>query len=517
MQEQYLENSTPIIIGGGQFTEKDVSPEKAHPPMGIAGEAAKAAIFDTGLGKSIANQIDTIAAIRIFPDSSNRPRLQIPFGRAENPPRAIASRIGANPENAIYGNVGGNTPQKYINEMAERITAGEVKIALLAGSEAIKTAQNALRNDVMLDWGEEYEGTQEDRGIGEKLFTPHEFSHGVGIPVQTYPLFENALRYHKELSLESHMLQMGALFSKFSDVAEANPYSFYGYSRTAQELITVTDANRWIGFPYPKWLNAMDGVNQGAAIVMTSVGKAKELGIDPKRWVFLHGCAEANEKINVTERVNYYSSPAIGVNTRRALSMAGLTLSDINYFDFYSCFPSAVELACEELELSYEDPRGFTVTGGLPFFGGPGNNYTMHAIASMLPKLRDNPSHFGLFTANGGYLSKHASGIYSATPVLGKWERENPSRYQKEIDSMESPDFTETPEGLGTIETYTICHTRGVPDRGIVIGRLTNSGKRFLANTPVDPALFNNMMREEQIGRTGTVSSEGDLNIFMPA
>ena len=141
----------------------------------------------------------------------------------------------------------------------------------------------------------------------------------------------------------------------------------------------------------------------------------------------------------------------------------------------------------------------------------------MHAIASMLPKLRDNPSRFGLVTANGGYLSKHASGIYSATPVLGKWERENPSRYQKEIDSMESPDFTETPEGLGTIETYTVCHTRGIPDRGIVIGRLAKSGKRFLANTPVDSALFINMMKEEQIGRTGTVSSEGDLNIFMPA
>ena len=100
--------------------------------------------------------------------------------------------------------------------------------------------------------------------------------------------------------------------------------------------------------------------------------------------------------------------------------------------------------------------------------------------------------------------------------MLGKWERENPARYQEEINLMASPGFTESPEGVGSIETYTICHTRGVPDRGIVIGRLAESGKRFLANTPVDPALFVNMMKEEQIGRTGTVSSDGELNIFTP-
>ena len=511
-----MENSTPIIVGGGQFTEKEFALEEAQPPLGIAAEASKAAISDTGVGGLIAANIDTIVSIRIFPDSSNRPRLQIPFGRAENPPRAIAKRIGANPVNAIYGNVGGNTPQKYINEMGERITTGEVKLALLAGSEAIKTAQTALRNNVMLDWHEEDQGTQEDRGLGEKLFTPHEFDHGVGVPVQTYPLFENALRYHKGLSIEAHRMQMGKLFEKFSKVASDNPFSFYGRLRSAKELITVTDENRWIGFPYPKWLNAMDGVNQGAAVVMTSVGYAKELGIDPAKWVFLHGCAEASEKINVVNRVNYHSSPAIGINVHRALSMANLRLKDIDYFDFYSCFPSAVEIACEELNLSYEDSRGFTVTGGLPFFGGPGNNYSMHAIATMLPKLRANPSHFGLVTANGGYLSKHATGIYSATPVMGAWERENPINYQQEIDSIESPPFTESPAGIATVETYTICHTRGIPDRGIVIGRLADSGQRFLANTPVDRALFESMIKEEQIGRAGTVKNEGELNIFVP-
>ncbi len=113
--------------------------------MGIAAQAAQAALADTGIGAVLARQIDTVIAIRIFPDSTNRPRLQIPFGRADNPPRAISRRIGANPANAIYGNVGGNTPQKYINELAERISEGDIDVALIAVSEAIKTAQLAMR------------------------------------------------------------------------------------------------------------------------------------------------------------------------------------------------------------------------------------------------------------------------------------------------------------------------------------------------------------------------------------
>lgn len=510
-----IQDSTPILVGGGQFTEKDVAPELAQPPMGIAAEAARAALADTGIGHKLAALIDTLMVIRIFPDSTNRPRLVIPFGRAENPPRAVARRIGANPTNAIYGNVGGNTPQKYINEMAERIATGDVDIVLITGSEAIKTAQLALRSDIELNWQEQDAGSQEDRGLGEKLFTAHEFAHGLGVPIQTYPLFENAIRGANTRSVQEQMLIMGKLFARFTEIAASNPFSYYGTRRSALELATVTLENRFICFPYPKWMNAMDAVNQGAAVVMTSVGKAQQLGIDPAKWVFLHGCGEANEKLMLSERVDYHSSPAIRVNASRAFEMAGKSIDDMNYIDLYSCFPSAVEIACAELGLDYEDTRGLTVTGGLPFFGGPGNNYSMHAIATMLPLLRATPSKFGLITANGGYLSKHATGIYSATVKQGRWLRESPASYQTQIDNMASPAFTETPSGGATVETYTVCCKQGIPQRGIVIGRLDGSGERFVANTPDNVDTLQLMMAEEYLGRQGTVESAEGLNTFI--
>ena len=259
----------------------------------------------------------------------------------------------------------------------------------------------------------------------------------------------------------------------------------------------------------------MDGVDQGAAVVMTSVGRARELGIDPARWVFLHGCAEASEKLLVTERVNYYSSPAMQINTARALAMAGKEMSDIDLIDIYSCFPSAVEVACAALGIQTDDSRGLTLTGGLPFFGGPGNNYSMHAIATLVSLLRDRRKNdsttgraaFGMITANGGYLSKHATGIYSSTPVEGEWRCENPASYQGEIDAMLSPRFTETPEGDAKVETYTVIHERGVPVRGIVIGRLVADNVRFIANTANDTETLSRMLAEEMLERAGKVTT----------
>jgi len=95
--------------------------------------------------------------------------------------------------------------------------------------------------------------------------------------------------------------------------------------------------------------------------------------------------------------------------------MAGKTLNDAAVFDLYGCFPSAVEIACQEMDLAEDDPRDFTVTSGLPYFGGPGNNYAMPAIAAMVERLRKMPGSFGLVTANGNYVTKHAA---ASTPPL---------------------------------------------------------------------------------------------------
>jgi acetyl-CoA C-acetyltransferase len=215
------------------------------------------------------------------------------------------------------------------------------------------------------------------------------------------------------------------------------------------------------------------------------------------------------------DRANYYSSPAIRAIGRKALAMAGRTIEDIDFFDIYSCFPSAVQIACDELGIDQRDPRGLTVTGGLPYFGGPGNNYTTHAVASLMQRLRAKPGSFGLVNANGWYITKHSIGIYSTEPPAGPWHREDPAQYQDAILDQVVPPFSETPAGPATVETYTVLHGRQGPERGLVIGRLAD-GTRFVANTPGDPETLRAMVERDMLGAPGQVSSHEGLNTFTP-
>ena len=267
-------------------------------------------------------------------------------------------------------------------------------------------------------------------------------------------------------------------------------------------------------------MNAIMEVDQAAAVIMTGSETARELGIPEDRWVYLHGCGDAIEKWFVSERVNYHSSPAIRAATQRALGMAGIGADDVATFDIYSCFPSAVQMGLDALGVKPDDPRPLTVTGGLPYAGGPGNNYVMHSVATMAQRLRESPDDYGLVTGLGWFATKHSAGVYGARPPEGDWQRTDPAADQREIDAADSPPFVEQADGDATVETYTVIFNRdGEPEQGIVIGRLTDRGlaPRFFANTPPDRDLMLAMTREEFVGRPGRVRSEDGRNVFEPA
>jgi len=503
--QQGMDDRTPILIGAAQFTQRDVDIAAAQSPVAMMAECARRAARDAGADARILAQLDTVAVVNL---------LSWHYG---NPPGALAQLVAAAPRRQLYSTVGGNTPQWLVNETAELIAQGQVRFALIAGAEAVYTAQRSRRAGQHLDWAIATTGAPTIVGTDKAGSTDHEMVHGIYLPVAVYPLFENALRAHYRLSLQEHRARLGALCSGFSAVAAANPYAWFREARTADEIATPTPQNRFIGYPYTKFMNAIIDVDQAAAVLMTSVGAAREMGVPQARWVYLHGCADAHDLWFVSERVNYHSSPAIRLAGQRALKMAGLHIGDVDYLDLYSCFPSAVQIGRDMLGIALDDPRPLTITGGLPYHGGPGNNYTMHGIATMLDKVRAQPGTTGLVTGLGWYLTKHAVGIYSTTPPAPPWRREDPATYQADLDVMPHPRLATEPRGRATIETYTVLHDRdGHPMRGIVIGRLAD-GARFLANTPADRALLEDLEAEDAIGRPGTVTSADESNVFVPA
>lgn len=481
MHSSDLDPTTPVLVGVGQCAERIDDPGyEGLSAADLAGRAAAYALADAGVtSATLAASIDTIAGVRQFETST--PIAEAPLGRADNFPRAVAARIGADPAYAILDVAGGQAPQRLVNEMAAAIARGEREVVLLAGSEAISTTRHLAASDDPPDFSEEVGGQVEDRGTGLRgLVSWHTASHGlVGAPIQ-YALFENARRARLGLSREEYAVAMGELFAPFSEVAARNPFAAAPTVRTPEELATPSERNRPIVDPYPRFLIARDQVNQGAAVLLMSVGAARRLGVPEDRWVFLHGHADLRER-DLLDREDLSRYPTSALAVRHALEVAGAELDDVTFLDLYSCFPVAVSAVLDGLGLDPDDPRGFTVTGGLPFFGGAGNNYSMHAIAEAVLRCRTDPTELGMVTANGGMFSKYSVGLYSARPV--PWREDRSADLQAEIASWPAPDVTEHPEGWARIETYTVQYGRSGRRTGIVIGRLDDSNKRFLART----------------------------------
>ncbi|MFD2396249.1 enoyl-CoA hydratase-related protein [Prauserella oleivorans] len=420
----------------------------------------------------------------------------------------MAGRVGANPRRAVLEVVGGQGPQHLVNEFAATIADGGCEVALLFGSEAISTAQHLAGAEDKPDFTEHAEGSLEDRGLGLRgLATRHMLMHGLVEPAGQYSLFENARRARLKMSREEYAAAMGELFAPFTTVAARNPHSAAPVERTAEELTTPTDANRLVTDPYPRYVVAREKVNQGAAVVLTSVGAAQRLGIPQERWVFLHGHADLRER-GLLDRDDLSAYPAAVAATRHALEVAGIDLDDVSAVDLYSCFPIAVFALCDGLDLAPDDPRGLTLTGGLPFFGGAGNNYSMHAIAEAVHLLRARPGAYALVGANGGMLSKYSVGVYSTTPA--PWRPDRSTELQAELDAVPATAHTEHADGWATIETYTVLYRKSGTRRGIVIGRLESDGTRFLANTEDgDEAMLDLLSTGEPIGARVFVRSFG--------
>jgi len=496
-------DDTPIVIGVGEASERIGAPGyQALSPADLAGRAAAAAVADAG-GAGVGAAIDTIAAIRQFEVSG--PNARPSFGAADNFPRAVGRRIGADPARAILEVVGGQGPQHLVNELAHAIARGEAGVVLLAGSEAISTVRDLAAKGETRDWAEQIGGQLEDRGFGnDPMLTRDLAMHGARTPISVYALFENARRARLGLSRATYALEMGRLFAPFTRVAAANPHAMSLEERTAEELATVTAANRLTSDPFPRRMVARDQANQGAAVLLSSVGKARTLGVPEDRWVYLHGGADVRERTPM-ERQDLSRGLASVLACRRALEAAGASLADIALFDLYSCFPIAVFNICDGLGLDPADPRGLTVTGGLPFFGGAGNNYSMHAIASMVRALRSRPGALGLVGANGGFLSKYSVGIYStrATP----WRGFDSAPLQAEVDGWAAPAIAAAHAGPAEVETYTIDYAGPAP-RAVVIGR-TAEAARLVAYAE-EEALVRQLIDSDPLGGRIEVAPQDD-------
>ncbi|MEM7689831.1 MAG: acetyl-CoA acetyltransferase [Pseudomonadota bacterium] len=468
-------DNTPVIIGGGQYSERVGEPGyEALSYMDLGGAALREAVADAGASGSVAEAIDTLAAIRAFEIS--RPGREPPFGTASNIPRAMGNRVGAKPGRAILTTTGGQTNQQMLGEFAQAIAAGTSHCAAIVGAEAISTALALAAKGEKPDWSEEVEGDFEDQGFGlDKLLEPALFQHGAIGAIPLYALAENARRAKLGMSVEEYRLEIGKLFEPFTRVAAANPHAAAPVERSAEELATITDRNRVVSEPYARMTVARDQVNQSAAIIIASAAKARELGVPEDKWVHIHAVTAATE-LPLLQRPDLSGCPASIASAEAALRRAGKTMNDMAYLDFYSCFAIPVFNQVDHFGLSPQDSRGLTLTGGLPFFGGAGNNYSAHAIVEAIQRVRGDAGSFAFVGANGGWMSKYSSGVYSTAPA--DWSGND--RFDVLPEARDQVALGSSEFERATVETYTIHRTRK-GDEAIWIGR-DESGGRVAGN-----------------------------------
>jgi acetyl-CoA C-acetyltransferase len=363
---------------------------------------------------------------------------------------------------------------------------------LVCGAEAVRSRRLARREGVKLDWPTQPDSTPEPELLNPDKATKdsiHACEHAVQIalPVQYYPMFENAIRARLGRSVAKHTRAIAELWSRFSQVAERNPHAWRPRAYTAEQIATPGPGNRMVGSPYPKLMNADIGVDMAAAVIVCSAAVARAAGIPTERWVFPLAGAASHDHWFVGERVDLGDSPAIRANGRAALAAAGLGIDEIAHLDLYSCFPSAVQVSADALGLPTDEPgRSLTVTGGLTFGGGPGSNYVTHSMAAMIDRLRADPGSNGLVTGNGFYLTKHALTVFGTHPPERPFQSLDT---QPEVDALPKVNVLADYHGPARCETYTVMHgADGNPEYAVATCR-DDAGNRAWARSAAPEVL----------------------------
>ncbi len=492
-----LDPRTPVLIGAGQLSQRVDHGAPVLEPVDLMVEALRRAEADSQ-GTGLLARADSIRVSRLL------------SWRYGDPGALVGERVGASPRQTLYTVMGGNYVQTLVNRSAADIAAGRADVVLVCGAEAWRSRNAARAEGRALPWTTQPEGTEPTVSLGDEtsLSSPGEIERGVLLPVSVYPMFEVALRAAAGRSPDEQRQRAAGLWSRFSQVAATNPEAWIQQAFTTDQIVTASPSNRMISYPYTKLMNSNNNVEQGAGLILCSAEAARAAGVPTERWVFPRAGTDAHDHWFVSNRADLHSSPAIRLAGARALELAGVGVDDLAHIDLYSCFPSAVQIAAAELGLGLD--RDLTVTGGMSFAGGPWNNYPCHGIATMAGRLRSDPGSVGLCSANGGYTTKHAFGIYSTTPSADGFRHDD---LQAQVDATPARPAADGYAGPVEVESYTVTHARDGAAENALFALLSPEGARTWGSA-TDPVLLAELEAAECVARPAHLSPDGAVELL---
>lgn len=473
-----------MLVGVGLVSQRENDPSVAREPLELMVSAAEAAGADCA-APALLREIDVV---------------HVPKGRwhYRDPGRAITQRVGSPGAHSVLARVG-VLQEQLVATACERILAGEVDVALVVGGEAgFRLLRARITGQEVTDSQQETEADEAWRAK-DLLMTEAEMAGGLGRDAPPYyAVLDSAFRFQHKRDLDEHRTDVAELYSRFSAVAADNPNA---WRRSVTEPADIRDAsakNPMLAFPYTKLHTSDWSVDQATAMLLCSEAKADALGVPRDKRVYPVVTAASNQMTPVTERAALDRSPGAEVAARVALERAGVSTSELDFVELYSCFPVAVLHHAEALGLDATDSaRTPTVSGGMRFAGGPFNNYVLHTTAQLAERLRTRPGSTGLVTSVSGVLTKHAFTVWSASPPS------TPYAFLDVTDEVARMTGTKVLDtgytGAGTVAGYTVTSAKGGPDTGVAVID-TDTGDRALATTD-DPLVVAEMTEQEFTGR----------------
>jgi acetyl-CoA C-acetyltransferase len=439
-----IDPTAVCVVGAARHTWRE---QPAPEPLEMWEEVARAAGADAGAPGAL-------AALE---------SLQVVYCQAweyDDACLRLAERLGADPAHRRYSGIGGSVPLTLVADAAASMAKGEFDLALVIGAEALATRKR------LPDPAWSY--PPEEARRFPITIDRAEASNGIFQAYLTFALLDTARRVHLGRDLAEHRKELGQLFAPLSDVAAADPgHAWFPVRHDASEIAEVTPSNRMVATPYTKLMTAFMDVDMAAAVLLATHARADALGVPVDRRVYLRGFGAADEPFGMAERPDLWRSPAMETATRRALD--GRTVDDIAHLDLYSCFGSSLAFASDALGIT--DPRPLTVTGGLPYHGGPGSNYTTHALAAMTEVLRNDPGSFGMVTGVSMHMAEHTAALWSTTP--------GPPPAAGTAASSPALPVTAHPDGPARVATFSTTYGREGPEWTALICDLPDGSRCY--------------------------------------
>jgi acetyl-CoA C-acetyltransferase len=489
------EDRVPVIVGVGEIVDRPKEIRQGMEPLTLLEEALKRAEADSGA--KLLGEIGSLDVVNFL------------SWRYRDPEKLLAKRLGIAPAHCYYGPVGGESPIRYLHEAAQRIARGECSVAAVCGAEAQSTATKAERAGITPPWTPFAHDVEEPKR-GAAFQKPLAVKLGVFRPITVYPLYESATSAHWGQSPREALAESGALWSTYSRVASENPSSWLKKHFSSDEITTPTADNRLIAWPYTKLMVANPTVNMGAAVLLTSLARARAAGIAEERLIYPIGGASAEEPRDYLLRDQFHESHPQNAVLQAAMDLVGGDGKKFDAIELYSCFPCVPKMARRTLGLGGDVQP--TVTGGLTFFGAPLNTYMTHAACAMVRTMRRG-ARLGLLYGQGGFVTKHHALVLAREAPREMLAQDTSVQAISDAHKRPVPEFVAEAAGKGAVESFTVIYGRnGEIEHGVVMLR-TEKDARTLARVPSsDSATLGHLLNLDRspVGSRGDIAMAGD-------